>query len=51
MNYVKIMYKVKEFALEYDIPIRIIEEISRDEFSGLKTTEGYIAGFYGEMEL
>lgn len=47
-RYSKVFQVVKEFALEYDIPVRIINEIKRDEFSGVKTTEGYIAGFYGE---
>jgi len=44
----KVFQVVKEFALEYDIPVRAINEISKEEFNGIRTTANFAEGFYGE---
>jgi predicted glycoside hydrolase/deacetylase ChbG (UPF0249 family) len=44
----KIFEVVKEFALEYDIPVRAINEICKEKFSGIRTTAKYSEEFYGD---
>jgi len=44
----KVFEVVKEFALEYNIPVRALKEIGEENLIGIKRTEGYTQGFYGD---
>lgn len=47
----KVLEVVREFALEYDIPVRALGEVCENYLKGIATTDGFTGGFYGESEV
>jgi len=49
----KVLEVVREFALEFDIPVRSIGDgdVTENYLKGLGTTGGFSGGFYGETEI
>lgn len=47
----KVLEVVREFALEYDIPVRLLGNTCGNNLKGIVTTEGFTGGFYGETEV
>lgn len=47
----KVLEIVREFALEYDIPVRRLGEVCENYLKGIATTDGFTGGFYGDTEV
>ncbi|PRR81246.1 hypothetical protein CLVI_26580 [Clostridium vincentii] len=47
----KVLEIVREFAVEYDIPVRLLGEVCENYLKGIATTEGFTGGFYGNTEI
>jgi predicted glycoside hydrolase/deacetylase ChbG (UPF0249 family) len=47
----KVLEVVREFALEFDIPVRALGEVCENYLKGIATTDGFAGGFFGDTEI